>query len=362
MSDPLSELKRWLLGGQRAAMATVVDVRGSAPRPRGSKLVLSERGELAGAVSGGCVETSVISVAQELLRHGGNAQLLSFGLPDDELYEVGLPCGGELDVWVELARSPQLLELARLRDRRERGVLVSLLDQGPRRSATAEKLLVSADGGLSGSLTPPKLQRAAVCEAETRLWEGRSGVARIGDHLLFFDAVAPARRLLLFGAVDYASALCRLAAPLGWLPYVIDPRQAFARPERFPDAAEVIAAWPQDAVVQLGGIDRATSVVVLSHDPKIDDAALALALHSPAGYVGAMGSRDSADERRRRMSASGFSEVELRRIAGPVGLDLGASSPEETALSILAEIVAVGNGRRGGSLSRSAGPIHTEVR
>ena len=170
--------------------------------------------------------------------------------------------------------------------------------------------------------------------------------------------MAPAPRLVIFGAVDYAASLARLARAAGWRPFVCDPRSQFATAARFPDADEVIAAWPEDAFGRLGGIDRATYIAVLTHDPKLDDAALTIALRSDAAYVGAMGSRRAQAQRRERLLAAGLEEELLERIAAPIGLDLGAVSPEETALSIMAEVVAVRNGRDGGRLSQSAGRIH----
>jgi xanthine dehydrogenase accessory factor len=164
--------------------------------------------------------------------------------------------------------------------------------------------------------------------------------------------------LFAFGAVDFAAALCRLARAAGWRPNVVDPRARFAQPARFPDAEEVVAAWPEEAFARLGGIDRATAIAVLTHDPKLDDAALSLALRSDAAYVGAMGSRRAQAQRRERLLAAGIEEELLDRVAAPIGLDLGALTPEETALSIMAEVVAVRHGRSGGRLSSAAGRIH----
>lgn len=175
---------------------------------------------------------------------------------------------------------------------------------------------------------------------------------------LFVDVIGPPPRLLVFGAVDIAASLCRLARAAGWRPYVIDPRARFATPDRFPDAEEVIAAWPEEAVAHLGGVDPATSIVVLTHDPKLDDAALMLALSSPARFIGAMGSRRAQAKRRERLLELGIGDDEFERISAPVGLDLGGISREETALSILAEIVAARHGRVGGRLAESKGRIH----
>jgi xanthine dehydrogenase accessory factor len=190
------------------------------------------------------------------------------------------------------------------------------------------------------------------------MWAERSELREVEGVKLFVDVTAPAPRLVIFGAVDYADALCRLARAAGWRPFVCDPRSQFATRERFPEAEEVIAAWPDDALASIGGIDRATYIAVLTHDPKLDDATLTIALRSDAPYVGAMGSRRAQAHRRERLLAAGMDEELLERIAAPIGLDLGAVTPEETALSIMSEVVAVRNGRQGGRLSHIAGRIH----
>ena len=174
----------------------------------------------------------------------------------------------------------------------------------------------------------------------------------------FADVDGPPPRVIMFGAVPVAAALCRLSGAAGWRAFVVDPRSRFATRERFPEAEQVIAAWPEEACAQLGGIDGATSIAVLAHDPTLDDAALGLALRSPARFIGAMGSRRTQDARRQRLRLAGFTDAELERLAGPVGLDLGAVSAAETALSILGEMVAVSHGRAGGRLTRAGRPIH----
>jgi xanthine dehydrogenase accessory factor len=190
------------------------------------------------------------------------------------------------------------------------------------------------------------------------MWAERSEIREVEGATLFVDVTAPAPRLVIFGAVDYAAALTRLAKAAGWRPFVCDPRSQFATAERFPDAERVIAAWPEEAFAAAGGIDRATYIAVLTHDPKLDDSALTLALRSEAPYIGAMGSRRAQGRRRERLLAAGVEEELLDRIAAPIGLDLGAVTPEETALSIMAEVVAVRNGRSGGRLSQAEGRIH----
>jgi xanthine dehydrogenase accessory factor len=225
--------------------------------------------------------------------------------------------------------------------------------------AVGSKLLVLADGAREGSLGDSGLDDRAVALAEQLMWAERSELHEAGELGLFVDVTHPAPRLIIFGAVDYAGALARLARACSWRPYVVDPRSQFATAERFPEAEEVVAAWPADAFAKLGGIDRATYIAVLTHDPKLDDAALEIALRSPAAYVGAMGSRRAQEKRRERLTAIGVTDEELGRLAAPIGLDLGATTSEETALSIMAEVVAVRQGRAGGRLSSAgAGRIH----
>lgn len=216
-------------------------------------------------------------------------------------------------------------------------------------------LLVRADGELEGTLGDAGVDAQAVAHAQELMWAERSETR--GD--LFVDVTAPAPRVLIFGAVEYASHLAHFARVTGWRPYVIDPRAQFATPARFPDALEVVVAWPESALERLGGIDRATYLAVLTHDPKIDDEVLQLALSAEPAYIGAMGSKRAQAERRERLLAAGVNEVQLARISAPIGLDLGAISSEEVALSIMAELVAVRYGHDGGRLSaRAGGSIH----
>jgi xanthine dehydrogenase accessory factor len=218
-----------------------------------------------------------------------------------------------------------------------------------------ERLMVRADGEQEGSLGDAGLDAQAVADANELMWEERS--ERRGD--LFIDITAPAPRLLIFGAVEYGNHLAHIAHVLGWRPYVIDPRARFATRERFPDALEIVVAWPGPALEQLGGIDRATYITVLSNDTKLDDEVLTLALRADPAYIGAMGSTHAQAERRERLLAVGVAEEDQARISAPVGLDLGALSAAETALSIMGELVAVRYGRSGKRLSqRSGAAIH----
>jgi xanthine dehydrogenase accessory factor len=245
-------------------------------------------------------------------------------------------------------------EFARIAAEDGRAALVTVIAG----AATGAKLLLVADGTTLGGLGDPELERVAVEAAEELMWAERSEAREVDGTSLFIDVTAPAPRLVIIGAVDYSAALSRLARAVGWRPYVCDPRSRFAVPERFPEAEEVLATWPDEAFVRLGGIDRATYVAVLTHDPKLDDAALTVALRSDAPYVGAMGSRRAQARRRERLQAAGLEDELLDTVAAPIGLDLGALTPEETALSIMAEVVAVRNGRGGGRLSAAEGRIH----
>jgi xanthine dehydrogenase accessory factor len=241
-------------------------------------------------------------------------------------------------------------EFAELTRQGRRAALVTAVS-GARAGA---RMLVRPDGGHQGTRGSAELDSEALNHAELMCPE-RSELR--GE--LFVDVSAPPPRVLIFGAVQYAADLASLARAVGWRPYVIDPRAQFATIERFPDAEQVVVAWPEAAVAQLGGIDRATYIVVLTHDPKIDDQVLTLALSAEPAYIGAMGSKRAQAERRERLLAAGVSESELRRIAAPIGLDLGATSSAEVALSIMAELVAVRHGRGGGGLSqRAAAKIH----
>jgi len=251
--------------------------------------------------------------------------------------------------------SPQT-ELAWLARENGRGALATVVGP-PGHPRLGGKLLVREDGSTSGGLGDAALDAAARESCEELLWAERSELRELAGAEVFVDVVAPPPRLVILGGVDYTAALCRLARAAGWRPYVCDPRAAFATRERFPEAEEVVVAWPDEAFARLG-IDRATYIAILTHDPKLDDAALRIALRSDAAYVGAMGSRRAQARRRERLLEAGMSDEELGRLVAPIGLDLGATSPEETALSIMAEVVAVRNDREGGRLRESAGRIH----
>jgi xanthine dehydrogenase accessory factor len=317
-------IERWRARGDRIALATVVATRRSAPRPVGAKLILSERGELFGSVSGGCVESDVAVQAAEVIEDG-KPRLLTYGITDDMAWNVGLPCGGEIDVFVERFEGE-------LPESSEPAVALTVLE-GER---AGERSLASPD-----AVEP-----------------GPSRVLELGGETVFAEVLGPPPRLLVVGAIDTAEELCRAAKSLGWRTAVADPRPALATRERLPSPDELVVAWPDEALERLAP-DRDTAVVVLTHEERLDVPALTAALPSEAFYVGAIGSRRTQEKRRERLLEAGLGEEEIDRLAGPAGLDLGAHTPAETAVSILAEVLAVRGGRSGGRLVERSGPIHS---
>ncbi len=350
MREIRDDVHRWLGRGDRVALATVVATRRSAPRPVGAKLGISAQGELAGSVSGGCVENEVYEYAQEVLA-GAPPRLLTYGISDDLALSVGLPCGGEIDVFVEEARGPLVERLLDVVERGERAVVLTVLSGDD----LGAELLVTEDGDRVGE-APEELAE----QASELIRRGRSGVHEIGGREVFADVYGPPPRLLVYGAVDTAEALCRAAQEIGWRPIVADARARFATSERLPSAAEIIVAWPEETIAQVQP-DHATAIVILTHDDKFDVPMITGALETDAFYIGALGSRRNQERRRERLLEAGVDEAALDRVSGPCGLDVGAQTPAETAISILAEIMAVRAGREGGRLREATTRIHAEV-
>jgi xanthine dehydrogenase accessory factor len=327
-----------------------VATRRSAPRPIGSKLAVSAGREMAGSVSGGCVESEVFGYACELL-DGAEPQLLSYGISDDLAFSVGLPCGGEIDVFVDTISDELLGRLEQVIEREERAVLFTVVAG----EQVGTQLLVTAEGEQVGT-APPEL-----AESVDELIHGhRSRMIESDGATVFAEIYGPPPRLVIFGAVDTAESMCRQAKALGWRTIVADARGAFATSERLPSADEILTVWPDQALERVRP-DHDTAVVVLTHDDKFDIPALKGALSTEAFYVGALGSRRNQERRRERLLADGVDETAIDRIAGPCGLDVGAETPAETAVSILAEILAVRAGREGGPLKTAKGRIHAEV-
>ncbi len=350
MREIQDDIRRWLARGDRVALATVVATRRSAPRPVGAKLAVSAQGELAGSVSGGCVENEVYESAREVLA-GGPPRLLTYGISDDLALSVGLPCGGEIDVFVEEVRPPLVEGLLQAVERSERAVVLTVLAGAD----LGAELLVTDDGQRIGD-APEELAEWA----PRLIRKGRSGVVEIDGRDVFADVYGPPPRLLIYGAIDTAEALSRAAQEIGWRPIVADARARFATPERLPSAAEIIVAWPEETLAQVRP-DDATAVVVLTHDDKFDVPMISGALATDAFYIGALGSRRNQERRRERLLEAGVDEAALERVSGPCGLDIGAQTPAETAISILAEIMAVRAAREGGRLREATTRIHAEV-
>jgi xanthine dehydrogenase accessory factor len=333
----LPELDRWRARGDRIALARVVATRRSAPRPVGSKLIVSETGELAGSISGGCVESEVVESAREVLA-GAEPRLLTYGITDDQALGIGLPCGGEIDVWVDEPDPALLDQLADVARSERRAVFFVDLDDGQQR------LVLDGDNDVADEL----------------IRSGHSKVVEMHGRRLFADVFGPPPRLFVYGAVDTADALCAAAGAIGWRTIVADARARFATRERLPNADEILVAWPEEALAQVAP-DHTTAIVVLTHDDKFDLPLLTGALTTEAYYIGALGSRRNQERRRERLVDAGVDESELDRISGPAGLDIGAHTPAETAVSMLAEIMAVRAGRDGGRLRDSSGRIHAEI-
>jgi len=306
---------------ERVAVATVVATRSSAPRPVGSKLFVRDDGSIEGSVSNGCVENDVILAAQEVLA-GGEPRLITYGITDEMAFGVGLPCGGEIDVFVEPDRGDQ----------------------------TDVVLTVVAGEDVGQKLHDPELE-------QTARRRGRSHVFEHEGRAVFADVSVPPPRLFVYGAIDTAEALCAAAKLLGWRTIVADARPRFATAERMPSADELLVLWPDEALAHVVP-DAATAVVVLTHDDKFDLPLVQGALATEAFYLGWLGSRRNQERRRGLLLEEGVTDEDLERVSGPAGLDLGAASPEEMAVSILGEILAVRAGRSGGLLRETSTRIH----
>jgi xanthine dehydrogenase accessory factor len=350
LKEVLPDIERWRARGEKFAIATVIATRRSAPRPVGAKLAVSESGEMAGSVSGGCVESEVYDHACEVLA-GSQAQLLSYGISDDLAFSVGLPCGGEIDVFVEHAPEELVERLRQVIGTEAPAVLFTVVEGEP----LGAKLLVTEAGETFGE--GPGELAGRVGELLRR---GRNTLLELdGGRKVFAEIYGPAPRLLVIGAVDTADALCAAARQLGWRTIVADARGKFATKERIPNADELLVSWPEDAIAQVQP-DYQTAVVVLTHDDKFDVPAIKGALETEAFYIGALGSRRNQERRRERLLEAGVEEQQLERVSGPAGLDIGADTPAEVALSILGEILATRAGRDGGFLRDSKTRIHVE--
>ncbi|WP_307847320.1 XdhC family protein [Micromonospora sp. D93] len=394
MPDVFDEVHRRCRDGESVALATVVATWHSAPQPPGAAMVVATDGTIIGSVSGGCVEADLYERARGVL-DTGQPELRRYGISDDDAYTVGLTCGGVLDVFVERVDASALPALDAVAAARRGGHPAAIVTcvsadandppadardptagagvppgAGPSDPARrlGRRLVLSGERSI-GSLGDDRLDDAASADALGLLAAGRSGMLRYGYHgqrrggglSLFVTVYATPPRMIVFGAIDFAAAVARIGAFLGYRVTVCDARPVFATARRFPEADEVVAQWPHHYLrteLAAGRLDERTVVCVLTHDPKFDVPLLELALRHRLAFVGAMGSRRTHDERHKLLSEAGLSPDQLARLASPIGLDLGGRTPEETAVSVAAQIVAARWGGTGGPLAALDGPIH----
>ncbi|WP_416484805.1 XdhC family protein [Streptomyces sp. CL12] len=391
MLDIAEELNRWVGQGRDFAVATVVAVGGSAPRQPGAALAVDADGTAIGSVSGGCVEGAVYELCRQALKDGETV-LERFGYSDEDAFAVGLTCGGVIDILVTPVRAadparPVIAATLAAAARGEAAALARIV-AGPAGLA-GRALLVRPDGSYDGSYgsydgsygsyegsygsydggygTHPELDRTVAAEARALLDAGRTGTLEIGARgarcgapvTVLVESSVPPPRMIVFGAIDFAAALVRVGKFLGYHVTVCDARPVFATRTRFPEADEIVVEWPH-TYLERTGTDGRTVLCVLTHDAKFDVPLLKVALRLPVAYVGAMGSRRTHLDRARRLREVGLTERELGRLRSPIGLDLGARTPEETALSIAAEIVATRHGGTGTTLTGGHTPIHHE--
>jgi xanthine dehydrogenase accessory factor len=367
VQDIAAQLRGLLDSGRRFALATVTATAGSTPRPVGAVMAVTDDGEVVGSLSGGCVEAAVYDVAQTVLAER-RPQQASYGITDDDAFAVGLTCGGTLQVLVAEPDRDVLTELLRRLERAEPCALATVVS-GPA-AVGAQLLLTEADA--LGSLGNDGLDVAATADGRGVLAAGRDGLRhygprgerRIDDVTVLLQSFTPPPRMLVFGATDFAGALTKMGAFLGYRVVLCDARPVFATARRFPAADEVVCAWPHRYLadeVAAARVDARTVIAVLTHDPKFDVPLLQVALASPASYVGAMGSRRTHDKRLAELRAAGVDELALSRLRSPIGLDIGGRTAEETAVSIAAELVQSRWGGSGQPLRSAEGAIHWNV-
>jgi xanthine dehydrogenase accessory factor len=364
--DILPQIVKWWDAGETFGLATVVRTFHSAPREPGAALAVSAGGEVVGSVSGGCVEGAVYELAQQVLQTG-QPVLQRYGVSDDTALSVGLTCGGIIDIFVEPVSKAGFAELGNVATAIKAGEPVALATviAGPGTSG-ARRVIGGPEQASSGTLAAgERLDQAVDDDARGMLAQGLTAVRHYGEHgerrldelSVFVQSFAPPPRMLVFGAIDFAAAVARAGKFLGYHVIVCDARPVFATSARFPDADEVVVEWPHRYLARTP-VDSRTVICVLTHDPKFDVPLLEVALRTSAGYIGAMGSRRTHEDRLARLREAGLDEAELARLRSPIGLDLGARTPEETAVSVAAELIQLRWGGSGRPLTDTAGRIH----
>jgi xanthine dehydrogenase accessory factor len=373
MRDVLGDLLAWWRAGETVGMGTVVGTWRSAPRQPGAAMLVGPDDSAVGSVSGGCVESAVYALAQEVI-NDGHPVLQRYGVSDNDAFAVGLTCGGILDVFVEKVSQQTFPELADIAADIEAGRSVALATvvEHPDTTRLGMRMIIrpAEDSPIAGSLGSARADAAVADDVRGLLATGKTELLTYGPEgqrrgegmRVFAASYAPRPRMLVFGAIDFAAAVARLGSFLGYRVTVCDARPVFATRTRFPDADEVIIDWPHRYLayeVEAGRIDGRTVICVLTHDPKFDVPVLEIALRlREVGYIGAMGSRKTHEERLQRLREAGLTEAEIGRLSSPIGLDLGARTPEETAVSIAAEIIGQRWGGHGGRLAELSGRIH----
>ncbi|UXA17467.1 XdhC/CoxI family protein [Mycobacterium sp. SMC-4] len=373
MRDVLDELLAIWRSGATAGLSTVVRTMSSAPREPGAAMLVAPDGSVAGSVSGGCVEGAVYQTATDVVA-SGTPELQRYGVSDDDAFSVGLTCGGTIDVFTEPLSRKTFPQLQAVADdiAAHRAVAVATVIAHPDPKRLGRRLIVRPDG-VDGSVGSARADDAVADDAQGLLAAGRCAVLTYGPEgqrqdagmEVFVASHAPRPRMLVFGAIDFAAALAQQGAFLGYRVTVCDARPVFATSARFPAAEDVVVDWPHRylaAQAEKGAIDARTAICVLTHDPKFDVPVLQVALRLPqVGYIGVMGSRRTHEDRLCRLKEAGVTDAELARLASPIGLDLGARTPEETAVSIAAEIIAQRWGGHGRPLRETLGRIHHEA-
>jgi xanthine dehydrogenase accessory factor len=351
MRDILPDLDKWRADNNNSiALATVIQTWGSSPRREGAKMALTPDGKITGSVSGGCVEGAVYEAGVDVLK-SNRPQLLHFGVADETAWEVGLACGGSMDIFVKPIDTNLFESLHAVLEEEQSAVHVTVV-RGPEQLLGSE-ILVRDDGYVTGALANQFFDKQALDLAGETLAQGKSRRVMLNEEVeVFMEVILPPPTLIAVGGVHITIALMALAKTLGYRTVVIDPRSAFGNEERFPNVDGLSPLWPDEAFQQIP-ITRSTAVAMLTHDPKLDDPALKIALPSPAFYVGALGSKTTQAKRRQRLLDDGLTEEQINRLHGPIGLEIGAGTPEEIAMSIMAEIVAVRNHAEKETISES---------
>jgi xanthine dehydrogenase accessory factor len=364
MKELLEDIGRWRAAGKQVALARVVGTDGSGPRDPGAAMAVNEDSEVIGSVSGGCVEGAVLTEGLKVLERG-IPRLVTYGIADDDAFAVGLTCGGTIHIFVDDFNNEIDIAIGEALQRDEPAALATIIE-GP---GAAAKLLIRPDKDPIGTLGNADLDRVVIRDALGELEAGRTGTRNYGVHgearreegvKVFIESFALPPRMIIFGAIDFTAALARLGRLLGYNVTVCDARPVFATKKRFPMANEVVNDWPDRYLAVVGKeLGPRDAVCVLTHDPKFDVPAIMAAVGTKAGYLGVMGSRRTHNQRLERLKEAGLDEAGFARMMSPIGLDLGARTPEETAVSICAEIIASRTGSHAPSLKESEGPLHT---